>query len=67
MIPFCSGLDVNMGCPLDYSTKGGMGSALLKRPEIASDIIKTLRRNLSVRWLWIASFMFHIICRIRIQ
>ncbi|KAK4524066.1 hypothetical protein GAYE_SCF01G1965 [Galdieria yellowstonensis] len=46
VIPFCRGIDVNMGCPLDYSTKGGMGAALLKTPEIASDIIKTLRRNL---------------------
>ncbi|GJQ10264.1 hypothetical protein GpartN1_g2055.t1 [Galdieria partita] len=46
IVPFCRGIDVNMGCPLDYSTKGGMGSALLKTPEIASDIIKTLRRNL---------------------
>ncbi|EME31439.1 tRNA-dihydrouridine synthase 2 isoform 2 [Galdieria sulphuraria] len=46
IIPFCRGIDVNMGCPLLYSTKGGMGSALLKTPEIASDIIKTLRRNL---------------------
>mmetsp|Transcript_97029 Transcript_97029/g.244656 ORF Transcript_97029/g.244656 Transcript_97029/m.244656 type:complete len:452 (-) Transcript_97029:90-1445(-) len=40
------GFDVNMGCPKSFSVKGGMGAALLSRPEVASDILKTLRRNL---------------------
>lgn len=26
-------IDVNMGCPKEYSTKGGMGAALLSNPE----------------------------------
>ncbi|VVU95609.1 Dihydrouridine synthase (Dus) [seawater metagenome] len=38
-------IDVNMGCPLPYSTKGGMGAALLKKPELIVDILKTLKRN----------------------
>mmetsp|Transcript_43225 Transcript_43225/g.92466 ORF Transcript_43225/g.92466 Transcript_43225/m.92466 type:complete len:443 (-) Transcript_43225:43-1371(-) len=40
------GVDVNMGCPKSFSVKGGMGAALLEKPEVASDILKTLRRNL---------------------
>ena len=41
-------VDVNMGCPESFSLSGGMGAALLQTPERAEDIIKTLRRNLSV-------------------
>jgi len=40
------GIDVNMGCPKSFSVKGGMGAALLDRPEIVEDILKTLRRTL---------------------
>lgn len=40
--------DVNMGCPRSFSTSGGMGSALLTKPELVSDIMTTLRRNLPI-------------------
>ena len=43
-----AGLDVNMGCPKHFSISGGMGAALLKKPEVAEDILKTLRRNLNI-------------------
>ena len=33
------GIDINMGCPKKFSVSGGMGSALLKDIERASDII----------------------------
>ncbi|CEM11649.1 unnamed protein product [Vitrella brassicaformis CCMP3155] len=39
-------VDVNMGCPKSFSVKGGMGAALLSTPLVATDILKTLRRNL---------------------
>ena len=39
-------IDVNMGCPVHFSVQGGMGAALLKKPEVAADIVKSLRRNL---------------------
>ncbi|CAI5506604.1 unnamed protein product [Closterium sp. Naga37s-1] len=39
-------IDINMGCPKPFSTSGGMGAALLSRPENACDILTTLRRNL---------------------
>lgn len=32
-------VDINMGCPKRFSLQGGMGAALLKKPEIAADII----------------------------
>ncbi|GLC38143.1 hypothetical protein PLESTB_000260600 [Pleodorina starrii] len=41
-------VDVNMGCPKQFSLQGGMGAALLKKPEVAEDILKTLRRNLQL-------------------
>ncbi|PHJ25450.1 dihydrouridine synthase protein [Cystoisospora suis] len=50
------GIDVNMGCPKSFSIKGGMGAALLKTPLIATDILKTLRRNLSC----------YVTCKIRL-
>ena len=30
---FVAGIDVNMGCPKEFSIKGGMGAALLTQPE----------------------------------
>lgn len=41
-------IDVNMGCPKSFSVSGGMGAALLTRPETALDILTTLRRNLDI-------------------
>ena len=38
-------LDVNMGCPKSFSIKGGMGAALLKKPEVACDIISGLKER----------------------
>lgn len=31
--------DINMGCPKRFSLQGGMGAALLKKPEVAADIV----------------------------
>lgn len=38
------GLDLNMGCPKNFSTHGGMGAALLKQPEVAADILSSVIR-----------------------
>lgn len=40
-------IDVNMGCPKEYSTKGGMGAALLSNPEKIEKILKTLVNGIS--------------------
>lgn len=39
-------IDINMGCPKKFSVSGGMGSALLKDPDRASRIVKTLRAEI---------------------
>jgi tRNA-dihydrouridine synthase 2 len=31
-------IDINMGCPKHFSIQGGMGAALLKKPELACDV-----------------------------
>ncbi|XP_004509720.1 uncharacterized protein [Cicer arietinum] len=41
-------IDINMGCPKAFSLSGGMGAALLSKPELIHDILTTLRRNLSL-------------------
>lgn len=40
--------DVNMGCPKSFSTSGGMGAALLAKPELIHDILTTLKRNINI-------------------
>ncbi|RZC48375.1 hypothetical protein C5167_041315 [Papaver somniferum] len=39
-------IDINMGCPKAFSISGGMGAALLSKPELIHDILTTLKRNL---------------------
>lgn len=41
-------IDINMGCPKEFSIKGGMGVALMAKPEKALNILKTLVSNLSI-------------------
>ncbi|GKU94978.1 hypothetical protein SLEP1_g8396 [Rubroshorea leprosula] len=41
-------VDINMGCPKSFSVSGGMGAALLTKPELIHDILTTLRRNLDI-------------------
>lgn len=41
-------IDVNMGCPKSFSISGGMGAALLSKPETIHDILTTLKRNLDI-------------------
>ncbi|CAL5366567.1 unnamed protein product [Camellia sinensis] len=47
--PMCkdvAAVDINMGCPKSFSISGGMGAALLTKPELIHDILTTLKRNL---------------------
>lgn len=41
-------VDINMGCPKSFSISGGMGAALLAKPELIHDILTTLKRNLDI-------------------
>ncbi|RNA20300.1 tRNA-dihydrouridine(20) synthase [NAD(P)+]-like [Brachionus plicatilis] len=42
-----AGFDVNMGCPKEFSVQGGMGAALLKKPDDVKQILTTLVNGLS--------------------
>lgn len=35
-----AGVDINMGCPKEFSLKGGMGAALLSQPEKVSHLVR---------------------------
>jgi tRNA-dihydrouridine synthase B len=41
-------IDINMGCPVGKIVKSGDGSALMKTPELARDIIETVCRSVDV-------------------
>lgn len=43
-----AGIDINMGCPKEFSIKGGMGCALLTQPEKVKRILTTLVEGLSI-------------------
>lgn len=52
-----AGIDVNMGCPKEFSVKGGMGAALAANIDNAKKILTTLVTSLSVP----------VTCKIRIK
>lgn len=37
-------IDINMGCPVNKITKNGEGSALMKEPKLASEIVKEIKK-----------------------
>ena len=41
-------IDINMGCPVKKIAKKGGGSALLKEPELAQDIVKKVSKAISI-------------------
>lgn len=41
-------VDINMGCPVPKITKGKDGCALMKEPELAREIITTVKQSVSV-------------------
>ena len=48
VLGFSSAVDLNCGCPENFATSKGNGSALMNDPQVVSDIIKALRRNFNV-------------------
>eukprot|EP01113_Clastostelium_recurvatum_P034303 TRINITY_DN4639_c0_g1_i2.p1 TRINITY_DN4639_c0_g1~~TRINITY_DN4639_c0_g1_i2.p1 ORF type:complete len:385 (-),score=63.70 TRINITY_DN4639_c0_g1_i2:91-1245(-) len=57
VFPDVDGIDLNCGCPKHFSVQGGMGAALLSKPETIRDILTTLQRNLPTR---------NITCKLRL-
>ncbi|GFR72824.1 tRNA-dihydrouridine(20) synthase [NAD(P)+]-like [Elysia marginata] len=45
---YVAGVDVNMGCPKEFSIKGGMGAALLTQPDQVKQILTALVTELRV-------------------
>jgi len=43
-----AGIDINMGCPKDFSLKGGMGAALLSCPDKACAILSAVVSAVSI-------------------
>jgi tRNA-dihydrouridine synthase 2 len=41
-----AGIDVNAGCPISFSTSGGMGAALLQTPEKLASILEALVKEI---------------------
>ncbi|XP_074645438.1 tRNA-dihydrouridine(20) synthase [NAD(P)+]-like [Tubulanus polymorphus] len=41
-------IDINMGCPKEFSIKGGMGAALLTQPEKVREILSELVKNIRI-------------------
>ena len=40
-------IDINMGCPVNKVVCGGDGSALMKTPRLAFDIVKEIKKNIN--------------------
>lgn len=41
--PFCDAVDINCGCPQKWAMKEGFGAALLEKPELVADMIRSIR------------------------
>jgi tRNA-dihydrouridine synthase 2 len=46
VLPDISGIDLNCGCPKPFSTSGGMGAALLSKPDLLCSILSALKEAL---------------------
>ena len=41
-------IDINMGCPVNKVVKGTDGAALMRNPELAEEIVKTVKSQISI-------------------
>ena len=41
---FCDAVDINCGCPQSWAVRSGIGSAMMTKPELISDVVRTIRR-----------------------
>lgn len=44
---YCSGVDLNCGCPQRWAKQMGLGCCLMEQPELISDIIYQCRNQIS--------------------
>uniref|UniRef100_A0A3B3DXG4 Dihydrouridine synthase 2 n=1 Tax=Oryzias melastigma TaxID=30732 RepID=A0A3B3DXG4_ORYME len=52
-------IDVNMGCPKEYSTKGGMGAALLSNPDKIEALEETVALAQRIEKVGVAAIAVH--------
>ena len=45
---FADMIDINMGCPVNKVVKGTDGSALMRKPELAEEIVKTVKSRIKI-------------------
>lgn len=45
---FADMIDINMGCPVNKVVKGTDGAALMRKPELAAEIVKTVKSKISI-------------------
>jgi tRNA-dihydrouridine synthase 4 len=48
--PYVDGLDINCGCPQKWAYEEGIGSALLRKPELVSDMVRCVKNRLGWEW-----------------
>ena len=59
-------IDINMGCPVGKIVKGGDGSAIMRTPELAGEIVSAVARavdvpvTVKIRKGWDAGYPVHI-------
>ncbi|KAM0748026.1 FMN-linked oxidoreductase [Meredithblackwellia eburnea MCA 4105] len=41
----CDGVDLNCGCPQKWAFEEGIGSALLRKPELVADLVRTTKQR----------------------
>jgi tRNA-dihydrouridine synthase 2 len=60
-----AGIDVNMGCPKPFSIKGGMGAALLTKPDTVKAILSALVTALPHKVRLASSFFPYCCCALQ--
>lgn len=46
--PLVQGIDLNCGCPQRWAMSDGLGSALIKRPELIASMVKSMKARVTV-------------------
>ncbi|ORY34056.1 hypothetical protein BCR39DRAFT_234517 [Naematelia encephala] len=56
--PYVDGLDINCGCPQSWAYHEGIGCALLRKPELVRDMVRTVKGRMG--WGWPVSIKIRI-------
>jgi tRNA-dihydrouridine synthase 4 len=56
--PYVDGLDINCGCPQRWAYNEGIGCALLRKPELVRDMVRTVQDRMG--WDWPVSIKIRV-------